>query len=61
LASASSFFLRSAASVAFATAFSRANVMLGPLEVCAMFFAMKFSLLPDPVHVSVSAGWTPSR
>src|SRR2546426_10255316 len=60
LASASSFFLRSAASVALATAFSIANVMLGPLDVCAMFLAMKFSLLPEPVHVSVSAGWMPS-
>ena len=59
-ASAASFFFLSAASVAFATAFSIANVMLGPFDVCAMFFAMKFSLLPDPVHVSVSAGWRPS-
>src|SRR6266446_2070230 len=59
-ASASSFFLRSAASVALATAFSIANVMLGPLEVCAMLCAMKFSLFPEPVHVSVSAGWMPS-
>jgi len=25
-----------------------------------MFFAMKFSLFPEPVHVSVSAGWSPS-
>ena len=56
LASASSFSLRSLASVAFASAFSRAKVMLGPLEVWAMFFAMKFSLFPEPVHVSVSAG-----
>ena len=30
--------------------------MLGPLEVWAMFLAMKFSLLPEPVQVSVSAG-----
>ena len=60
LASASSFSLRSLASVALASAFSRAKVMLGPLEVCAMFLAMKFSLLPEPVHVRVSAGWMPS-
>ncbi len=60
LASASSFFLRSAASGALATAFSSAYVMLGPLEVCAMFLAMKFSLLPEPVQVSVSGGWRPS-
>src|SRR5215470_10215172 len=60
LASASSRVLRSLASVALATAFSMAKVMDGPLEVWAMFLAMKFSLLPEPVHVSVSAGWSPS-
>ena len=56
LASASSRVFFSLASVALASAFSRAKVMLGPLEVCAMFLAMKFSLLPEPVQVSVSAG-----
>ena len=60
LASASSLALRSLASVALASAFSSANVMLGPLEVCATFLAMKFSLLPEPVQVSVSAGCRPS-
>ena len=60
LASASSLCLRSLASVALASAFSSANVMLGPFEVCAMFLAMKFSLLPEPVQVRVSAGWMPS-
>ena len=38
------------------SAFSRANVMLGPLEVCAMFLAMKFSLFCEPVHVSGVGG-----
>src|SRR5207247_1244592 len=56
LASASSFFLRSAASVALATAFSIAKVMLGPLEVCAMLCAMKFPLLPEPVEAHVPEG-----
>jgi len=43
-----------------ASAFSIANVIDGPFDVWAMFLAMKFSLLPEPVHVSVSAGWMPS-
>src|SRR4029453_13030095 len=43
-----------------ASAFSSANVMLGPFDVWAMFLAMKFSLLPDPVQVRVSGGWRPS-
>src|SRR5258705_12101685 len=60
LASASSLAFLSLASVALASAFSSAKVMLGPLEVWAMFLAMKFSLLPEPVQVSVSAGWIPS-
>ena len=60
LASASSCAFFSLASVALASAFSSAKVMLGPLEVWAMFLAMKFSLLPEPVQVSVSAGWMPS-
>ena len=60
LAIASSRVFRSLASVALASAFSSAKVMLGPFEVCAMFLAMKFSLLPEPVQVSVSAGWMPS-
>src|SRR2546422_11639952 len=56
VASASSFFLRSAASVALAPAFSIAKGMLGPLEGCAMLRAVKFSLLPQPGPVSVAAG-----
>jgi hypothetical protein len=57
LASASSRSFFSLASVALASAFSSAKVMLGPFDVWAMFLAMKFSLFPEPVQVRQSGGW----
>src|SRR5437879_12291116 len=60
LASASSRIFLSLASVALASAFSIANVMLGPFDVCAIFLEMKAAFVLEPVHDRVAAGGRPA-